>query len=64
MKKILSLLSLAGLLFATGCAVNDGYGGYYGPTEFSVGVYNRPYYYQDGHYYHRGYWDRGRYYRY
>ena len=70
MKKFLSLLSLAGLPIATGCAVDNGYqGGYYGPTEVSVGVYGSPYYY-NGYYYRRGYyyygpgyWDRGRYYR-
>ena len=56
MKTFLFLLSVAGLLFATGCTIEEhGRGGYYGPVEYGhaeVHVYPH----------HVGYWDRGRYY--
>jgi len=57
---LLSLLSLAGLLFTTGCTVEEhGRGGYYGPTEYGHGYY----YHHDWDDHHHGYWDRGHYYR-
>jgi hypothetical protein len=55
MKRLFSLLSLAGLLaglFATtGCEIRER-GGYYGPHEYDYG---------HGGDHDRGYWDRGHY---
>lgn len=58
MKTFLYLLTLAGLLITTGCAVEER-GGYYGHGEYSHG-----YYHHDWDHDHGGYWDRGHYYYY